>query len=63
MGEGIRCPACGEELGFMDEVFVAENTDTVAGCGQCLRRHNAVEWLDGAADAFEADMARVWAEE
>lgn len=49
----IVCHECGQELGWLDEVFTLGQGDHVAGCSRCLNRHNALEWALGVEAARE----------
>lgn len=42
----VECPICGRELNWNDDIFTEEYGDNIAGCSQCLHRHNALEWFD-----------------
>lgn len=58
--EKITCPECGEELGYRDEIFTRELSDTVAGCSLCLHRHNAAEWMVNDKDEWMAEEWILW---
>lgn len=52
--DGPRCPTCGTELGFRDDVFVGAGGDHVIGCTRCIEIHNAHEWYGEIKEDKEA---------
>lgn len=42
-----RCPVCGQQLGWRDEVYTVGLGDTVAGCSRCLHGREAMGWFCG----------------
>ncbi len=56
--EEIRCPVCGQALGWTDEVYRREGSCELAGCSQCLRGQDVYDWAN--AEIADAGGAGVW---
>lgn len=56
----MRCPECGAELNYLDELYAIGNGDTVAGCTQCLHPHNAAEWFGEQEERYKEQAENYW---
>lgn len=40
----LFCPACGAELGYLDQVYRTDSDRLIFGCTHCVTAKDADEW-------------------